>query len=63
MLEYKVVELSIVTEENLEETVNEWTSKGWQLDMVNYVTQSSSRRPVMAFVYFTRKATANQDIQ
>lgn len=53
-VKFKVVELSTVTDDELERVVNEWTAQGWTLDMVNYVTQPSSRRPVMAFVYFTR---------
>ena len=53
--EYKIVELATVTDESLEQTINEWTGEGWRFDMVNYVTQASSRRPVMAFVFFTRE--------
>ena len=29
-LEYKFVELSIVTDETLEEAVNEWVARGWR---------------------------------
>ena len=49
---FKVVELSTVTDDNLEREVNDWSAKGWILEMVHYVTQPSSRRPVMAFLYF-----------
>ncbi len=55
---YKVVEVSTVTEESLEKSVNEWVTQGWQLDTVHYVTQPSSRRPVMAYLYFTRETSA-----
>ncbi len=51
---YKFVELSIVTDESLEEVVNLWVGKGWQLDAIRFVTSDSSRRPQMAFVSFTR---------
>ena len=53
--EYKFVELSIVTDESLGETVNEWVAKGWVLDGVHFVNSASSRRPQMAFVAFTRQ--------
>ena len=51
---YKFVELSIVTDESLEEVVNLWVGKGWQLDAIRFVTTEASRRPQMAFVSFTR---------
>ncbi len=53
---YKFVELSIVTDETLEETVNEWVARGWAFDAIRFVTNESSRRPVMAFVSFVRTA-------
>lgn len=59
-VKYKVVEVSTVTDDQLEQVVNEWVAQGWKLDMVNYVTQPSSRRPVMAFVYFSRAASEEQ---
>lgn len=58
MLTYKVVELSIVTEETLQETLNQWTVQGWHYDGVQFAMRDSSRRPVMAFVLFTRDEPA-----
>jgi len=58
MLTYKVVELSVVTEETLQETLNEWTAQGWHFDGVHFAMRESSRRPGMAFVLFTREETA-----
>ena len=55
-LEYKFVELSIVTDETIEEVVNLWVGKGWTLDAIRFVTSDASRRPSMAFVSFTRDA-------
>jgi hypothetical protein len=52
---YKFVELSVVTSESLEEAVNEWVGKGWQLEGIRFVTGESSRRPQMAFVSFVRE--------
>lgn len=57
-LRYKVVELSTVDEGSLERTLNEWTSKGWNLDGVQFAMRESSKRPAMAFVFFTREAEA-----
>lgn len=56
--EYKVVEVSTVTDEELERTINEWTGKGWDLDGVQFAMRESSRRPAMAFVTFTRPRAA-----
>ena len=55
MLTYKVIELGTVTEEAIEETLNEWTAKGWRFDSIQFAMRESSRRPSMAFVIFTRE--------
>ena len=52
---YKVVELSTVTDESLEDCLNEWTAQGWVLDGVQFAMRESSKRPAMAFVTFTRQ--------
>ena len=52
---YKVIELGIVTEEAIEEALNEWTAKGWRFDSMQFAMRESSRRPSMAFVLFTRE--------
>ena len=57
-LEYKFVELSIVTDESIEEAVNAWVQRGWILDGIRFVTTEASRRPQMAFVSFTRDVEA-----
>ncbi len=54
VLQYKVVELSTVDEGALEGTLNEWCSKGWNFDGVQFAMRDSSKRPAMAFVFFTR---------
>lgn len=56
MLTYKVVELNTVTEDTVEEVLNEWTAKGWRLDGIQFAMREASRRPSMAFVIFTRDA-------
>ena len=56
MIEYKVVELSVVTDESIEVALNEWTAKGWLFDTIQFVVREASKRPSMAFVFFTREA-------
>ncbi len=55
-LQYKVVELSTVDEGTLEHAINAWSRKGWHLDGVQFAMRESSKRPSMAFVFFTRDA-------
>ena len=55
MLKYKVVEVSMVSEDILEEVINEWTGKGWQYDGMHFAMRESQKRPSMAFVLFTRE--------
>ena len=52
--EYKVVETQTVTDENLEEIINEWVQQGWVFDGVQFAMREASKRPAMAFVIFTR---------
>jgi hypothetical protein len=56
MIEYKVVELAVVTDESIEEVLNRWTLQGWHFDSVQFVVREASKRPSMAFVMFTREA-------
>jgi len=60
MLEYKVVEVSDVTEDNLERALNHWTREGWRFDGMHFVVRETARRPSMAFVLFV-KSTENDD--
>jgi len=55
-LQYKFVELSVVTDETIEDCVNEWVAKDWQLEGIRFVTTEHSKRPSMAFVSFIREA-------
>jgi len=48
-----------VDEGSLERTVNEWIAKGWNLDGVQFAMRESSKRPAMAFVFFTRESDAH----
>ena len=53
-VEYKVVETSVVTDEELERILNSVTRQGWVLDGIQFAMRESSRRPSMAFLLFTR---------
>jgi len=57
-IQYKFVELSIVTDETIEECVNEWVGNGWQFEGIRFAMAEHSKRPAMAFVSFTREAVA-----
>jgi len=54
-LRYKFVEISLVTDEAIEEVVNDWVKKGWSLEGVRFVTTEHSRRPAMAFISFVQE--------
>ena len=53
-VEYKVVEVANVTDEELEKVLNETSAQGWTLDGIQFAMRESSKRPAMAFVLFTR---------
>jgi hypothetical protein len=57
---YKFVEISIVTDESIEEAVNAWVGRGWQWDSIKFVTTDASRRPQMAFISFVKEARVEQ---
>jgi len=52
--QYKVVEISTVTDEEIETVLNDWTAKGWTFDGMQFAMRDSSKRPSMAFLTFTR---------
>lgn len=54
MITYKVVELSIVTDEAIEETLNTWIQQGWTFDSLHFAMRTGSKRPAMAFIFFIR---------
>ncbi|GAM09819.1 hypothetical protein OR1_02101 [Geobacter sp. OR-1] len=57
MIKYKVVEITTVSEDMIEETLNELTAKGWRFDGLHFAMRESQKRPSMAFVLFTREVT------
>jgi len=54
MITYKVRELSVVTEETIEETLNREVGQGWKLDTIQFAMGPASKRPAMAFILFIR---------
>ncbi len=61
MLNYKVVEVNTVIDEEIENILNEWTAEGWNLDGIHFAMKDSSKRPAMAFIIFTRKEEEKND--
>ncbi len=61
MLKYKVVEIGIVTEDAIEDTLNRWSSKGWYFDGLQFAMRESSKRPAMAFALFTRETADGEE--
>lgn len=55
-LEYKYVETSYVTDDELSRLVNLWTGQGWRYESVQFAMREASKRPAMAFLLFTRPA-------
>lgn len=51
---YKVVELSMVSAEDIEKALNEWTAEGWTFENTQFAMRDSSKRPAMAFITFSR---------
>jgi hypothetical protein len=55
VLIYKVVEVNMVTEDTLEEVLNEWSPQGWHFEGMHFAMRESQKRPSMAFVIFTKE--------
>ncbi len=54
-LRYKVVEISTVSDDEIEKTLNHWTAEGWKFDTMQFAMRDASKRPSMAFLTFTRE--------
>ena len=61
--EYKIVEVTPVTDVDLEAVVNQWVAQGWTFDGIQFAMREASKRPAMAFVVFTRSAAATPSPQ
>ena len=60
MSTYKVVELSIVTDETIEDALNTWTKDGWTFESLHFAMANGSKRPAMAFLYFVRPVETHE---
>ncbi|MEE2901621.1 MAG: DUF4177 domain-containing protein [Myxococcota bacterium] len=56
---YKVIELSTVTDDTIEEKLNEMAALGWSLDAIHFAMREGSRRPSMAFLVFVHGKTVS----
>ena len=52
---YRVVELTDVTDRTVEEALNRESGDGFRFESIHFVTHAGSRRPAMAFLFFTRE--------
>jgi len=59
-LVYKVVETSTVTDQRLEEVINEMVGQGWHFEGIQFAMREASKRPAMAFVIFTRQESGEE---
>jgi hypothetical protein len=53
---YRVVEVSPVAEDTLEQALNDRLAEGWNFESVHFVTREGSHRPALAYLFFTRAA-------
>ena len=51
---YKVVEVSPVSEETLEDALNDWAGKGWSFESLHFVSREGSHRPALAYLFFVQ---------
>jgi len=55
MLKYRVVELNMVTDEEIETAINAAVREGWTFDGIHFAMREASKRPAMAFIMFTKE--------
>lgn len=61
-IEYKVVELTAVTDAEIERVLNQTVAAGWTFDAMQFAMWEGSKRPSMAFLMFVRlKQAGNGD--
>jgi len=57
---FRVVEVSPVAEETLEQALNDRAAEGWSFESIHFVTREGSHRPAMAYLFFVRQAPARK---
>jgi hypothetical protein len=55
---YKVVEVSPVSEETLEDALNRWTAEGYGFESLHFVSREGSHRPALAYLFFVSRRPA-----
>lgn len=60
-IRYKFDELTVVTDESLEEVVNRRVKEGWTLESIHFAMRESSKRPSMGFVAFVRNEPDDEE--
>jgi len=53
---FKVVELTNVSDVEIEAALNRAASEGYRFDTIHFVTPAGSRRPSLAFLFFLRSS-------
>lgn len=59
--EYRVVESSTVTEEELTRMLNDTCGEGWTFDGFHFAMREASRRPAMVFALFHRPKAEGEE--
>jgi hypothetical protein len=50
-----VVEVSPVSEEELEGALNRTSAEGWGFESLHFVSREGSHRPALAYLFFVRQ--------
>ncbi len=57
---YRVVEVSPVADQVLEEALNLRAAEGWSFESIHFVTREGSHRPALAYLFFVRRTPARK---
>ena len=50
---YRVKELTEVSDQSIEEALNQGARDGYRFESIHFVVQPGNRRPTMSFIFFT----------
>ena len=53
-IEWRVVELTIVTDQEIQQVLNREAREGWRFESIHFSVWEGSKRPAMAFLMFVR---------
>jgi hypothetical protein len=57
---YRVMEVSPVAEETLEQALNQGLAEGWRFESVHFVSREGSHRPALAYLFMVRRTSARR---